>query len=169
MPPLTVVDANALMRLPPLELDLSTSKPTASKRSAPDADEVDPDSILLPGESSGYLRIDLNCDQVRRRIRAFLESGEMKVGEFCSKLGVSGNSYRRFMSVNGPDKGSGSDAYMEAWAFFEKREQAGLKMPRKKAKKEAGSKFDVNGITLGGEETESVEIYDTCVRKPLIN
>lgn len=92
-----------------------------------DLDEIDiPDGT--PMESP---------DVVRRKINAFIESGEMKVGEFCDTLGVSGNSYRNFLGQHGRTKGLESDTYHEAWVFFKKREVAGLKMPNKKRKTQA--------------------------------
>jgi hypothetical protein len=66
--------------------------------------------------------VDLNCDQVRRKIRSFLESGEMKVSEFQRAIGASSRSYTSFMGQNGRDKGSMSDVYPNAFAFFKKRE-----------------------------------------------
>jgi len=56
----------------------------------------------------------------------------MKVGEFCDMMGVSTNSYYRFLSQHGKENGMPSDCYIEAWKFFEKRKVAGLKMPSKK-------------------------------------
>jgi hypothetical protein len=97
----------------------------------------------------------------------------MKIGKFQEKLGVSGKSYREFMGQNGPDKGAYSATYHAAWAFFKKREIAGIKMPRKKAKtvdakdsqettKNDEPKLDVSDIHLEGEEKGEIPIYDTC-------
>lgn len=79
-----------------------------------------------------------SCQVVRGKISRFLEAGEMKVGEFCNAIGVSGNAYRRFMASNGKDKGMFSDVYPQAWAFFKKRELAGIK-PVKKRKSATGA------------------------------
>jgi hypothetical protein len=93
----------------------------------------------------------------------------MKVGEFQKAADISANSYRLFMKQSGPHSGCNSDAYQNAWAFFKKRELAGIPMPRKAAaaKGTAGGKlaeaeWDVSAVKLDGEETDSVEIYDTC-------
>lgn len=75
-----------------------------------------------------------SCNVVRGKINRFLEAGEMKVGQFCDAIGVSGNAYRRFMFQNGKFAGEQSDAYRGAWLFFKKREMAGLKIPTKKQK-----------------------------------
>ncbi len=46
--------------------------------------------------------------------------------------------------------------------FFKKRELAGVKLPQKKVKTGDEDKYDVNGITLEGENQEAVPIYDSC-------
>ncbi|KAG9844004.1 hypothetical protein KCU98_g4207, partial [Aureobasidium melanogenum] len=128
-----------------------------------------------------------SCTVVRGKIKRFLEAGEMKVGQFCDAIGVSQNAYRRFMSQNGKFAGAGCDTYQNAWLFFKKREMAGLKIPTKKQKTAAnaanaaassaasssGKKdavtTDISNIHLDGEETDSVEVYDSCdeIRKKI--
>ena len=90
---------------------------------------MDPDDIDIDG-----MPMDWNANQVRTRIRSYVNSGEMKVGEFQSKLGVSSKGYNDFMKQSGPMKGTGSDTYYAAFEFFKKRELVGVKMPRKKVK-----------------------------------
>ncbi|KAH0283888.1 hypothetical protein M436DRAFT_52268 [Aureobasidium namibiae CBS 147.97] len=128
-----------------------------------------------------------SCTVVRGKINRFLEAGEMKVGQFCDAIGVSGNAYRRFMSQNRKFAGEQSDTYRGAWEFFKKREMAGLKIPTKKqkvaasggasgsstaaaaAEKDKDAHPDISNIHLDGEETDSVQVYDTCdeVRKKI--
>ncbi|KAI5246596.1 hypothetical protein E4T43_02599 [Aureobasidium subglaciale] len=121
-----------------------------------------------------------SCTVVRDKINRFLDAGEMKVGQFCDAIGVSGNAYRRFMAQNGE--------FANAWLFFKKREMAGLKIPTKKQKTAAanagtakagtassassGKKdavTDISFIHLDGEENDSVEVYDSCdeIRKKI--
>lgn len=130
----------------------------------------------------------MSANQVRAKIRQYINSGEMKVGEFQDKLGVKAGSYGRFMGQNGPDKGMGSETFWAAAKFFKQREIAGVKMPsasRKKAKTtgfdsaegtttaaKALSKkdqlaalereHDVSDVHLPGEENDEVPVYDTC-------
>ena len=121
---------------------------------------MDPDDIDIDG-----MPMDWNANQVRTRIRSYVNSGEMKVGEFQSKLGVSSKGYNDFMKQSGPMKGTGSDTYYAAFEFFKKRELAGVKMPRKKVKtddNDTKDKYDVSGVHLDGEEYERVPIFDTC-------
>ncbi|KAF2812261.1 uncharacterized protein BDZ99DRAFT_486874 [Mytilinidion resinicola] len=93
----------------------------------------------------------------------------MKIGEFCNAIGVSNKSYNGFMSQSGTHKGSGSAAYNAAWKFFKKRELKGIPPPKKKRTTArattvaaATASHDVASVTVPGEETDSVEIYDTC-------
>ncbi|KAH0404387.1 hypothetical protein KCU89_g1180, partial [Aureobasidium melanogenum] len=125
-----------------------------------------------------------SCTVVRGKINRFLQAGEMKVGQFCDAIGVSQNAYRRFMSQNGKFAGAGCDTYQNAWLFFKKREMAGLKIPTKKQKTAANTASssaasssgkkdavttDISNIHLDGEETDSVEVYDSCdeIRKKI--
>ena len=148
-----------------------------SKRKSNDfvAQEIDLDDIDCEG-----MYMDLNCDQVRRRIRTYLDSGEMKVGEFCSAIGVSNKSLNDFLRQSGKMKGSGSSTYGGAWEFFKKREIAGLKMPKKKQKtvpnntssnnatsnsaKEpaASTSVDISSIQLPNQFSDNVPVFDTC-------
>ncbi|KAJ3286703.1 hypothetical protein HK104_008907 [Borealophlyctis nickersoniae] len=104
-----------------------------------------------------------NCDQVRRKIRALINSGEMRVGEFQK----AANAYGRFMGQSGKYKGDGCDTYIQAARFFKKRELAGIKPPKKKkaSKADEDKKHDVSDIHLDGEETGDVPVYDTCRKK----
>ncbi len=128
-------------------------------------------------ENKGPIIIDQTCNQIRSKIRTFIESGEMKVTHFQREIGVSSSSYGGFMKQNGPYKGQDNHTYIAAFKFFKKREEAGLKMPRKsdtnkKQKTKDGSTGsrgakakpgdEVAGIHLDGEESQSVPIYDTC-------
>ncbi|KAI4848555.1 hypothetical protein E4T44_03864 [Aureobasidium sp. EXF-8845] len=122
-----------------------------------------------------------SCTVVRGKINRFLEAGEMKIGQFCDAIGVSGNAYRRFMAQHGKFAGEGSDVYRSAWLFFKKREMAGLKISTKKQKTAATASSstsaasrkdavpDISSIHLDGEESDSVEVFDSCdeIRKKI--
>ena len=131
------------------------------------------DDIDLDGET-----ITENCDQVRRKINRFLDCGEMGKGAFAETIGSSSTALNRFLSQSGRDKGSGSEVFLNAWAFFKKRDMMGLKMPTKKqktaanstagTKAKAGAKggssaaVDISDIHLEGEEDDAVPVYETC-------
>ncbi|MCJ1251560.1 hypothetical protein MMC30_008795 [Trapelia coarctata] len=136
----------------------STASPTAKRphSEAESTEEISDDDPRLQYISD-------NCNQVRRKIHDFINSGAMKVGEFQSAIGVTTGSYARFMKQNGPQSGYGSDTYEAAATFFKKRELQGIMMPKKKVKKaDEDKKMDVSDIHLDGEDTESVEVYYTC-------
>jgi hypothetical protein len=171
MAPLTERDTN----VPPANAPGSEDKPKATKKRKSDGPPpVDLDSIDLDG-----VPMDMNANQVRSKIRAYLNSGEMKVGEFQTAIGVNSKGYGEFMGQTGPHKGTGSNTYYNAFEFFKKRELAGVKMPRKKQKTEEGKstssnkddkdKYDVSEIHLDGEDHERVPIFDTCddIRKKI--
>lgn len=81
MAPLTERDANAQT----IHASSPNDKPNASKKRKSDGPPaVDPDSIDIDG-----MPMDWNANQVRSRIRTYLNSGEMKVGEFQTKIGVT--------------------------------------------------------------------------------
>lgn len=105
-----------------------------------------------------------SCDIIRRKINAFLNSGEMKVTEFLREIGVNNNSYGRFMKLKGRYSGVDNQTYGAAFRFFQKRKASGVdEVPKKKVKKEEmAKKVDVSDIQLEGEENDSVHIYDTC-------
>lgn len=112
---------------------------------------VDLDSIEIPAGT----KLD-SCNVVRGKINRFIESGGMKVGEFCDALSVSGNGYRRFLALNGKDAGSQSDTYIAAWEFFQKRELAGIKPPKKQKTSAPRSTSDsVPKIYLQGKPHDS--------------
>ncbi|RAL08550.1 uncharacterized protein BO97DRAFT_408239 [Aspergillus homomorphus CBS 101889] len=62
-----------------------------------------------------------DCDAIRHDIRAFIDSKQMKVGEFQRAIGVSSRSYNDFLNQVGPEKGSRSATYLNAMRFFANR------------------------------------------------
>ena len=140
-------------------------------------DHQDGPNDSIPEISSDDERLDYitaDCNKIRRQIRTFIESGEMKIGEFQNAIGVSSKSYGAFMKQRGADTGSCSETYYGAARFFKKRELQGLKMPKKRAKtseenEEIVKKYDVSDIHLDGESETNVLVYDTCdvVRKKI--
>lgn len=66
------------------------------------------------------------CGKTWQKIRRWIDSGAMKVGEFQKELGVGGPAYNRFMNRTGSWDGEGTGTYFETVKFFKKREFAGL-------------------------------------------
>lgn len=150
------------------------SKNSASKKRKSTKDHTRLASIDLTSIDLDDAFIDQNCDQVRRKITRFLDSGAMTKTAFAREIGVSATSLHGFLGTQGPDKGARSAAYGAAWKFFKEREIAGIKLPLKKQRTSAvGEKdsavVDISDIYLSGEEDDDVPVFDTCdeVRKKI--
>lgn len=126
------------------------------------------DKKRVHSEVSGYgvdnndddVVFEWTCNEVRRKIRAFIESGEMKITEFQRAIHVNSNSYGNFMRCSGPWHGLDNSTMSGAYRFFKKREAQGIIIPKKRRTKT--SAVDLSGIHLEGEEIDSVPVYDTC-------
>ncbi|KAI1847547.1 hypothetical protein JX265_000798 [Neoarthrinium moseri] len=162
----------------PSSADTPKAASTAAKRTASSkkrkSDAVaEPTTVPEIDDDDPRLQeVDQTCGQVRAKIRRFLDSGAMKVGEFQSAIDVGSVGYHRFMKQSGPDAGSGSDVYYNAWKFFKKRELQGVKAPAaKKAKPtvKTAAELDVADIKLDGEDEGEVPVFDTCdeIRKKI--
>lgn len=126
------------------------------------------ESIHLPGESDDNLEYDQDCNQIRRKIRSLIDSGEVKVTHWLRELGVNSNSYGRFMKLKGPTSGVDNQTFHAAYKYFKKREIAKVPAPSKKRKSTDGKTVsptatipDVHDFILPGEEQDDVEVYDT--------
>ncbi|CAF9904137.1 MAG: hypothetical protein ALECFALPRED_004863 [Alectoria fallacina] len=102
------------------------------------------------GYDSDDAPVKENCDAIRRKINSFINSGELKVTDFQRACDINCSSYGRFMKLKGPYAGDMNQAYKAAFQFFELKKDEEIR------------KLDVSGIELGGEDDESVPIYDTC-------
>jgi hypothetical protein len=200
--PLAGFASNPNMSAPTETIDLTGSAPdppnedTTARRTSQgtkrkSTSNIEEEDVDLSDIDIDGMPITENADQVRRKIARLIENDGMKVGEFCDKISVSSNAYYRFVHQHGPTKGLQSDTFMNASAYFKKREIAGLKLPTaasKKAKTAASKKSGAGGdgddpkddpkkpakgkggsdpadflqVHLDGEETDSVPIYDTC-------
>lgn len=106
-----------------LEAHKKAEKETAArrKRKAP-GPPVDEASIDLDDFNVEDVPMTENCDQVRRKINRMLDAGGM----------TKTKSLANFLAMHGAFKGANSASYDNAWAYFKKREMAGLKLPVKK-------------------------------------
>lgn len=127
------------------------------------------EAIELPEESELHT-YDLDCNQVRRKIRALIDSGEVKVTHWLRELGINSNSYRNFMALKGPTTGFNNQTYELGYIYFKKREALHLPAPSKKRKSADGKTAAlpapavpaVTDIRLAGEEQDDVAVYDSC-------
>jgi len=168
-----------------------TKKKAASRKRKAPSPPVDEASVDLDDFNVEDVPMTENCDQVRRKINRMLDAGGMTKTAFAAAIGVSMKSLANFLAMHGALKGANSASYENAWAYFKKREMAGLKLPIKKAAKmaktndaatptsistastsdaPAGAKktqissagVDISAIHLDGEENDSVPIFDSC-------
>ncbi|KAK6084396.1 calcineurin is a calcium-dependent [Seiridium cupressi] len=162
-------------QLPPA--DVTLHKPVSAGRKRKSDAVAEPETLPEIDDDDPRLEVvDQDCHQVRTKIRRFLDSGAMKVGEFQTAIDVGSVGYYRFINQRGREAGAGSDVYYKAWRFFKKRELQGLKStgakkakPSSKASSTASQALDVTGITLDGEDKGEVAVFDTCdeIRKKI--
>ena len=145
------------LRIPLVPLILSGPTTTNSRKRKstddPAAALVDYDNI-----SVDHIPCQENCDQVRRSINSFLESGAMTKTAFARQIGVSAKSLSGFLAENGTYKGAGFAAYRAAWEYFEKRKVAGVPFNPKKARPSevaTVSSFSFSSSSTTGEEGEA--------------
>lgn len=149
----------------------------------PNAQALNDDEDEDDDDDDGELTFEWNCDQVRNKIRSFVDNGGMTVTEFKKAIGVNPTPYANFMGMNGPTKGINSGVMRGAYKFFKKRERLGLPMPKKKVKtgtaaaegggggagggagkgKKAPALTDLGDIKLDGEDQDAVPVYETLV------
>ncbi|KAI0113485.1 hypothetical protein F4814DRAFT_421917 [Daldinia grandis] len=153
-------DENSYKRPAATALKKRKSDAVEERQNIPEVDDNDP----------RLYEINETCNEIRRKVKDFIQGGNMKVGDFQKAIGVSSGAYQRFMNQSGTYKGKDCDTYPKAFTFFKKRELQGLKaVPPKRPRKSESEALDVSNIKLYGEDTQSVPVYDTCdeVRKKI--
>lgn len=150
----------------PEVVDLTDPAPAAaasnSRKRAPPTLDGEEDAEADLDDDDDTLTFEWDCDKVRRMIRNFLDSGEMKVTHFQRTIGTNSNSYGKFMSYKGAWRGVDNSAMAGAYRFFRKREAQGTTIPKKRKTAAAPESDGLAAIHLDGEETDSVEVYDSC-------
>ena len=92
-----------------------------------------------------------DCDQLRRKIKAFLASGKMTQTAFLKETNVNSNSFRRFMSYKGPFTGSDNGMYSGGNKFFAKLEAT---------KAGTSSSSDVSKSNVSSSNNSSSKVND---------
>ncbi|KAK4229182.1 hypothetical protein QBC38DRAFT_125217 [Podospora fimiseda] len=107
------------------------------KRKSGSGVELDPARLeeMLDELDSGFASITENCDQVRRKVNRFIDSGAMTKTAFAKEIGVSAKSLNGFLGCHGPMKGNNFAAYGHSWAYFRKFELTGESLPAPKKQK----------------------------------
>lgn len=125
---------------------------TSKKRKSTDAALPEEPAVNLDDINVQYMPRTENCDQIRRKITRFLDSGAMTKTAFAKEIGVSVKSLNGFMGERGPYQGFNYAAFDSAWEF-KKREVAGLKLPVKRAKKAATTTAENSAAPNGSGST----------------
>ncbi|EJT46538.1 hypothetical protein A1Q1_04833 [Trichosporon asahii var. asahii CBS 2479] len=79
-----------------------------------------------------------SCNQIRGKLRKYIENGGAKTTEMQRELGVNSNSWGRFMRYTGSMQGCDGGVYEAATRFFLDMERRGEKMPKAKPAPAAG-------------------------------
>ncbi|KAI1330245.1 hypothetical protein F5Y16DRAFT_415726 [Xylariaceae sp. FL0255] len=152
-----------------ISVEKNTIANTKKRKSDASEGHQDDDIPEIDADDPRLSEIDMTPQQVRRKIRDFINGGNMKVGEFTKAIGVCHSTYQRFMSMNGSWKGQCTDTYPKALRFFKKRQLQGLKAkaPRrtkrtKKNNEKVDEILDVSGVSVPGENTGDVPVFETC-------
>lgn len=155
----------------------------------PDDDEVERQQTLVDAEAR--LRAAVNGkisgwespNDVKHKLKAFVDSGELRIEALCQQLKVSEDDYKRFIAMRSERDNMGSIVYHNGREFLNDREKRGLhttpaakkqrrdsaqgsspatrkNSPREQTKNSGPS--DISDIHLEGEEHERVPIFDTC-------
>jgi hypothetical protein len=148
----------------------ATARRTSQGTKRKSTSNIEEEDVDLSDIDIDGMPITENADQVRRKIQRLIENDGMKVGEFCDKISVSSNAYYRFVHQHGPTKGLQSDTFMNASAYFKKRELAGIKLPTaasKRAKTAASSKTDTSKKSdAGGDGDDPKDDPKDTPKKP---
>ncbi|KAK5659413.1 hypothetical protein OQA88_614 [Cercophora sp. LCS_1] len=158
----TAGDENAIPKATKATKDTkdSTKLSKLSKKNA--SKLLDVSEIHLEGEETGDVPIFDTCDEVRRKIRAFLKKDGVTQAALLRAIGdcrrgshahgrspISSSSFRMFMRQSGPAAGGNSEVHYAGYVFFEKVRLRDGK-PKSKKREEMEQVWGKNGATLGG-------------------
>jgi hypothetical protein len=90
--------------------------------------ETDVSGINLDGEEDGEVPVYDTCDEVRKKIRAYLAGPSVTQAAFCREISktytdgkkVIGAQLSSFLGKKGPNAGNTSMAFYASYVFFEK-------------------------------------------------
>jgi len=123
----------------------SGAKGRSGKRSASGGIAVDRYRIELPGEATDDVPVYDTCDDVRRKISAYLRKYNVTQAQFCRDLcsqldgpgkggSIQASQLQRFRGRSGAIEGCASKVFYAGYIFFERRRLAENKPKSKKRK-----------------------------------
>ena len=123
-------------------------RPRFGKAKAEGFDDIDSSNVHLSGEEHDDIRVYDTCDEVRRKVSAYLKRTGATRAQFCRILHAQFNSrsapasiqssqLSRFRNSKGPNTGNTSSVFYAAYGFFEKlRIKAGRPKSRQRMEME---------------------------------
>jgi len=77
--------------------------------------------VVLETDNDGSVPVFDDCAEVRRKIRALLQTPGFKITAWLREIGnINSNSYGRFMKEKGRNDGASNGTYYSAYCYFEK-------------------------------------------------
>lgn len=158
---------NAPSNSGPVDAGSSNTAKRAKKDDA--ATFMDVSGVVLPGEEYGRVPVFDTCNEVRKKIRAFLKKEGVTQAGLCRELTkvvahrgrkVNASSMANFMCQNGPSGGAGSIVFYAAYVYFEKMRIRDGK-PKSQMRNEMENVWGAGGMDLPREGTGG-QRYLTC-------
>ncbi|KAJ9129569.1 hypothetical protein NKR19_g10304 [Coniochaeta hoffmannii] len=140
-------------------VNFGSNNTTKRAKKEESAKAVDLSSITLPGEEYGRVPVFDTCNEIRRKIRAFLKKDGLSQAAFCRELTkivaasgrrINASSLANFMGQKGPSGGSGSIVFYAAYIYFEKMRVRDGK-PKSQTRQEMESVWGEDGMDLPEE------------------
>ncbi len=110
-----------------------------------------------------------DCNQLRRRISAFLALKVMTQTAFLTGLNVNSNSFRRFMSYKTKFQGTDNCLYSSGNLFFMRMDAALKKLPKAQQVQKTGAKAEQHAALgalkakmASAELPDELPVYDDC-------
>jgi hypothetical protein len=105
----------------------------------------------------------MSANTVRNKINHFLEHSDVKIGDFIDTLGVSSNSYYRFMHQHGNNKGIQGATFGSACELFAYMKEKKIPMPKKPRAKKTKDSSDLTPSSEGvaSSETQATKAKST--------
>ncbi|KAI1653249.1 hypothetical protein F4813DRAFT_375213 [Daldinia decipiens] len=128
-----------------------------------ESEALDVSDIKLYGEDTQSVPVYDTCDEVRKKIRAFLRKPDISQSAFCRAIAKSFPGEKRiqsrqlncFLDKKGPMSGNTSSVFYGAYVFFEKLR---IKQGRPKSEmRQEMEKFHPNGVN-----TTDLQLWWTC-------
>jgi len=109
--------------------ELQGIKPPRKKvKKADEQPKIDVSDVHLDGEDTGEVEVYETCDEVRKKVNAYLRQPNVTQAGFCREISKTFQNGKKvipktltdFLSKKGPSAGNTSAAFYAAYVYFEK-------------------------------------------------